>query len=150
MSQGIVLGAVKNGNDWNYELIDGDRATDGRTTGDVGFHLKATNIGDDVYLLYDSILQVNQQKKAIQGEVRLARRSTAYPEDWKYSVLDTPSADIAVAGYDVGISNQNSTIVARSASILPVALTHSPIDLELSSIPLSLSPMLLNPTLFSS
>ena len=113
MSQGIVIGAVKNGAEWNYDLIDGDRATDGRTTGDVGFHIKATNIGDDVYLLYDSILQVNLQKKAIQGEVRLARRSSAYPEDWQYSVLDTPSAEIAVAGYDVGISNQNSTIVAN-------------------------------------
>jgi len=124
MSQGILLGAVKNGNDWNYDLIDGDRATDGRTTGDVGFHVKATNIGEDVYLLYDSILQVNQQKKAIQGEVRLARRSSAYPEDWKYSVLDTPSADIAVAGYDVGISNQNSTIVANWLASEALTIPH--------------------------
>jgi len=110
--QGILLGAVKNGKNWQYELVDGDRATNGRTTGDVGFHIEATNLGPTVYLVYDSILQVNQQKQAIQGEVRLAVRSSAYPEDWKYNVLDSASADTAVAGYDVALSSARSTIVA--------------------------------------
>ena len=40
-SQGVLLGAVKSKTvPWRYELVDGDRKTDGRTTGDVGFHLR--------------------------------------------------------------------------------------------------------------
>jgi len=120
-SQGIILGAVKNVNGWNYELVDGDRATDGRTTGDVGFHIKATNSDKNVYLLYDSISQVNKKKKAIAGEVRLATRASTHPEDWKYTILDSPSTDTAVAGYDVAISNSSSVI--RASWMVAEALT---------------------------
>jgi hypothetical protein len=124
-SEGILLGAVQAGSTigtWSYEVVDGDVNTKGRTTGDVGFHLKAANIGRSVYLIYDSVLQVNQQKQALQGEVRLATRQSAYPEDWKYSTLDTYGTDIAVAGYDVALSINGKVVngvwmAANSGSI---------------------------------
>ncbi len=109
-SQGILLGAVRDGTKWRYELVDGDRDTDGRSTGDVGFHLKALNVGKMVYVLYDSVLQVNQDKKAIRGEIRLATRSTAYPEDWKYSTPDAAGNATSIAGFDVAISNNNGVV----------------------------------------
>ena len=49
-SQGILLGALQSGKTWQYELVDGDRKTEGRTTGDVGFHLAATAVGKSVHL----------------------------------------------------------------------------------------------------
>ena len=107
-SEGIILAAVQLGSaigKWEYQVVDGDATVKGRTTGDVGFHLKALNIGRSIYLLYDSILQVNQQKQALQGEVRLATRTSAYAEDWKYSVLDSYGGEVAVAGYDVALDN---------------------------------------------
>lgn len=100
-SQGILLGASRIGGKWNYELVDGDKDTGGRTTGDVGFHVAATAIGKSVYLTYDSVLSVNQDKAAIRGEVRQAVRSTIYPEDWSYSTLQASANGIAVAGYNV-------------------------------------------------
>jgi Fibronectin type III domain len=103
-SQGILLGATKVAGTWNYELVDGDRDTNGRTTGDVGFHLKALNVGNTVYVLYDSILQVNQDKVPTRGEIRLATRSTIYPEDWTYSTPDPAGDGTTIAGYDVAIS----------------------------------------------
>jgi hypothetical protein len=81
-SQGVLLGAVRSMDSWIYELIDGDRATDGRSTGDVGFHLQAAVVGKKVYVFYDSILVVNQNSEATQGEVRLASLSSMFPEDW--------------------------------------------------------------------
>ncbi|MEN9679059.1 MAG: hypothetical protein RLZ57_188, partial [Actinomycetota bacterium] len=58
-SQGILLGAIKTpGTEWEYELVDGDRKTDGRTEGDVGFHLNAINTGGKTYLIYDSVTSV--------------------------------------------------------------------------------------------
>jgi len=105
--EGIVLAAVQQGasiGKWAYQVVDGDSTTNGRTTGDVGFHLKALNVGRSIYLLYDSILQVNRQKQALQGEVRLATRASPYPEDWQYTALDTYGGDVAVAGYDVSLA----------------------------------------------
>ena len=54
-SQGILLGATKiaGSSNWKYELVDGDRKTDGRSIGDVGFHLKALFSGKKTYLVYD-------------------------------------------------------------------------------------------------
>jgi hypothetical protein len=117
-SQGIILGAValpntlNTSNPWNYELVDGDRDTDGRTTGDVGFHIAALNVSHQIYLLYDSVLQVDRLKNAIDGEVRLATRASAYPEDWKYQSLDSAGTDIAVAGYAVALNQSSSGVKA--------------------------------------
>ena len=117
-SQGIILGAaalpntLNSANPWNYELVDGDRNTDGRTTGDVGFHISTLNVGHQIYLLYDSVLQVDRLKNAIDGEVRLATRASAYPEDWKYQSLDSAGTDIAVAGYAVALNQSSSGVKA--------------------------------------
>ena len=125
-SEGILLAAVQLGRSigkWEYQVVDGDATINGRTTGDVAFHLKAMNIGRSVYVLYDSILQVNQQKQALQGEVRLATRASAYPEDWQYRALDTYGTDIAVAGYDVALSvvgkDISGTWMAASGTSIP-------------------------------
>ena len=125
-SEGILLAAVQLGKGigtWEYQVIDGDRTTNGRTTGDVAFHLKALNVGRTVYLLYDSILQVNQRKEALQGEVRLAKRASAYPEDWRYNALDSYGADVAVAGYDVALALVGTDIsgvwMAASGNSIP-------------------------------
>jgi hypothetical protein len=109
-TQGILLGAVKTSNGWVYEIVDGDRKTDDRTTGDVAFSLAATVNQDSVYLFYDSILTVNSDKQATQGEVRLAARKSVYPEDWKYRTLDGPDNGTAVAGYVVAIGSTNKNI----------------------------------------
>ena len=103
-SQGILLGASRVSGKWNYELVDGDKEVGGRTTGDVGFHISASSIGKSVYLTYDSVLSVNQDRAAIRGEVRQAVRSTIYPEDWSYSTLQSSANGVAVAGFDVSNS----------------------------------------------
>ena len=125
-SEGIILAAVQAGSTvgtWQYQIVDGDTNNNGHTTGDVGFHLKAVNVGRSVYLLYDSVLQVNQQKQALQGEVRLATRASLYPEDWHYTALDSYGSDIAVAGYDVALAvsgkHVSGTWMAASGTSIP-------------------------------
>ena len=105
-SQGILLGAYKlNGsNKWVYELVDGDRKTDGRTTGDVGFHLAAGFDGKKTYVLYDSILVINQKKEATSGAIRLATRSTIDPNKWVFQTLEESGESLAMTGYDVALS----------------------------------------------
>lgn len=103
-SQGVLLGAVKKSNKWSYELIDGDRKTDGRTTGDVAFHLKAYLSGPTTYLIYDSVLVVNQRKDATAGEIRLAARDGAVANSWIYETLDSPGQSASVLGYDVALN----------------------------------------------
>jgi len=125
-SEGIILAAVQQGaaiGKWAYQVVDGDSINNGRTTGDVGFHLKAVNVGRSIYLLYDSVLQVNRQKQSLQGEVRLATRASPYPEDWKYAALDSYGGDVAVAGYDVALSvngrNVSGVWMAASGISIP-------------------------------
>ena len=68
-------------------------------------------------------MQVNQQKQALQGEVRLATRASLYPEDWHYTALDSYGTDIAVAGYDVALAvngkDVSGTWMAASGSSIP-------------------------------
>ena len=111
-SQGILLGASKSGGSWRYEIVDGDRTTDSRTTGDVAFHLKALTVGNKVYLAYDSVLSVNSENKAIRGEVRLATRTSADPADWQYQTINSFGGFTAVAGFDVSLVAQGKNIYA--------------------------------------
>ncbi|MGI9171202.1 MAG: fibronectin type III domain-containing protein [Candidatus Nanopelagicus sp.] len=104
-SQGILLGAVKNVIDWNYEIVDGDKDTEDRTTGDVAFHLKSVKVGNTVHLIYDSVRGFDQDKNVTRGEVRYATRSSSAARDWIYKTLDIPSTGVAVSGYDVGVFN---------------------------------------------
>ena len=116
-SQGILLGAVKDGGGWRYEIVDGDRSTDNRTTGDVGFHLAVSTTGNTVNLFYDSVLTVDSNQAPILENVRLATRSSAYPEDWKYTTIDGMNNAVPVAGYDVALSSSINAGAAWLASL---------------------------------
>lgn len=109
-TQGILLGAVKTDSGWVYEVVDGDRKTAGRTTGDVAFHLKAIAEGKNVYLFYDSILTITASNTPVEGEVRLASRSSIFPEDWRYRTVDGPESGSAVAGFAVALFNSGKNI----------------------------------------
>lgn len=113
-SQGILLGAVKGSSSksWSYELVDGDRKTDDRTTGDVAFHLKSAFDGKNSYFIYDSILTINQKKEATTGEVRVATRSNLSSTGWRYQTLEATSPSTPVVGYDVALSKNASGIFA--------------------------------------
>ena len=104
-SQGILLGAVKDKLDWRYEIVDGDKDTEARTTGDVAFHLKATTVGKKIHLIYDSIRGFDMDRNVTRSEMRYATRSSAFVEDWTYKTLDIPGNGVSVAGYDVAIFN---------------------------------------------
>ncbi|MEY3636190.1 MAG: hypothetical protein RL147_619 [Actinomycetota bacterium] len=105
-TQGVTLGAVKlNGGTWQYELVDGDRATDGRSTGDVSFHMKAALVGQTTYLVYDSVTGFDERKNVTAGSVRMASRTGVNPFDWQYRELDIATDKSFIAGYDVAITN---------------------------------------------
>jgi hypothetical protein len=113
-SQGILLGAVKakGASEWIHELVDGDRKTDGRTTGDVAFHLDALFDGKDTILLYDSVLTINTRKEATSGAIRVAERNGLAPTAWRYSTLDSSGGPIAVVGYDIALQKGARGILA--------------------------------------
>lgn len=113
-SQGILLGAtkVKGSSKWSYELIDGDRKTDGRSTGDVAFHLKALFDGKKTYVVYDSVLTINQKKQATSGEIRVASRTTLSGEPWSYFNLDSSGSATPMTGFDISIAKTLNGIQA--------------------------------------
>lgn len=111
-TEGLLLSASLTAAGWTYEIVDGDRNSDGRTTGDVGLSLRAISLGKTVYVLYDSIIYRSSNNLAVQGETRLAKRDSLFPEDWEYKTLDGPSYGVAVAGYRVALSKKNGTVVA--------------------------------------
>lgn len=111
-SQGILLGAVDKGEGWEYEIVDGDLDTNGRTTGDVAFNLAVTTFEDSVYLLYDSVLTINSNDIVTSGEIRLAVRDSADVKDWIYETLDGPKSDNAIAGFATAISASKSVVSA--------------------------------------
>ena len=113
-SQGVLLGAVKasGSKEWKYELVDGDRKTDDRTTGDVAFHLDALFDGRNTILLYDSVLSINQRKVATSGAIRVAQRIGVSPTAWRYTTLDSSEGPIALVGYDVELQKGARGILA--------------------------------------
>ena len=112
-TQGVLLGAYKNfGGSWNYELVDGDRKTDFRTTGDVAFHLKALVDGNKTYVIYDSVLAIDQNRDATSGEIRLATRTSFDPGAWQFRTLESPNAGYSILGYDVEIVKSAKGIMA--------------------------------------
>jgi hypothetical protein len=104
-SQGILLGAVKENGKWRYEIVDGDKDTENRTTGDVAFHMKSVTVGKKISLIYDSVKGFDAEKNITKGEVRYATRSTSTSSDWEYKTLDAPSERTYAVGYDVTILN---------------------------------------------
>jgi hypothetical protein len=141
-SQGILLGAVraKGTTDWKYELVDGDRKTDERTTGDVAFHLDALFDGKETILIYDSVLTRNQRQEPTSGAVRIARRSGFSPSSWKYKGLDASGGPIAGVGYDVALQKgargvlatwlTSSTLSLPNADQIRWAYLSSPTDFK--------------------
>jgi hypothetical protein len=111
-SQGILLGATKrvNSTTWVYELVDGDTKDNGRTTGDVAFHLASLVKGNTTHLIYDSVLVLNQRRETTSGEVRYATRTGVRGNSWSYQSLDQPNSQITVAGYDVAIAKEKNDI----------------------------------------
>lgn len=125
-SQGVLLGAVHvKGTPWTYELVDGDRKTDGRTTGDVGFHIQAIFNGGTTYVAYDSVVSMNQKKEMTAGAVRIATRTTLEPTAWQYQTLDISTDDALIFGFDVALTRTTSgvfaTWLAASAASAPKA-----------------------------
>jgi len=123
-SQGILLGAsrLKSASKWSYELIDGDRKIDGRSTGDVAFHLRAAYNGRKTYVIYDSVLTINQRKQATSGEVRVASRDTFSNTPWTYFNLDTSGADAPMTGYDVAIAKNINGLFATWLIAAPATM----------------------------
>ena len=112
-SQGVLLGAVKSrGSSWKYELVDGDRKTDGRTTGDVGFHIQAIFDGVKSYVAYDSVVSMNQKKEITSGAIRIATRAGVDPTSWIYQTLDISTEDAAVFGFDVALAKTSAGVFA--------------------------------------
>jgi hypothetical protein len=103
-TQGILLGAVLVGNTWRYELIDGDRLTDDRTTGDVAFHLAAVAVGRTVHVFYDSVLKIDRDRKPTTGDVREAVRNSISPTGWSYQSVDSSNVGYPVAGYGISLT----------------------------------------------
>ena len=123
-TQGVLLGAVKvKGSAWRYELVDGDRKADGRTTGDVGFHVRAIIDGSVTYVAYDSVLSINQKNEITSGAVRVASRTTLDPGAWRYQTLDISTDDALIFGFDVAIARTSSGVflswLAASAATTP-------------------------------
>lgn len=109
-SQGILLGAIKQDGEWIYEIVDGEKDTENKTTGDVGFHLKSITVGKKVILIYDSVKGFDADKNVTRGEIRYATRSTNSNLDWQFKTLATPSDRIYATGYDVAIFNSGNGI----------------------------------------
>ena len=125
-SQGVLLGAVRTkGAAWKYELVDGDRKTDGRTTGDVGFHLQAIFDGTTTYVAYDSVISMNQKKEMTAGAIRVATRTSVEATAWQYQTLDISTDDALIFGFDVALAKTSSgvfaTWLAASAASAPKA-----------------------------
>ena len=123
-SQGVLLGAVKTkALGWTYEMIDGDRKTDGRSTGDVGFHLQAIFDGGKTYVAYDSVVTMNQKKEITSGAIRVATRTGSDANTWSYETLDVSTDDASVFGYDVALSKVNGDVfitwLATSTATFP-------------------------------
>ena len=114
---------MKGSSKWSYELVDGDRKTDGRTMGDVGFHLKAIFDGKKTYLIYDSVLSINQKKLATSGEVRVASRANVAGSTWSYYNIDTSGGAVPMVGFDVSIAKTLSGIQATWMTSVPTAPT---------------------------
>jgi hypothetical protein len=121
-----LLGANKrvNTTKWVYELIDGDRKTDDRSTGDVAFHLAAYVTKSTTHIIYDSVLVINQKREITSGEVRYASRTGVSPNSWSYKTLDKAENGVPVAGFDVAIGKERAGIrmvwIAANASSTPV------------------------------
>ncbi len=140
-SQGVLLGAVKvNKSKWSYELVDGDRKTDGRTTGDVGFHLQAIQNGSKTIVAYDSVVSANQKKEMTAGAIRVVTRTGIDANTWSYQTLDISTDEAAIFGYDVALVKINNDVQVSWLSTSVASFPHpDQIRWALLSKPLNIS-----------
>jgi hypothetical protein len=75
------------------KLLMAIKDTEGRTTGDVGFHMKSITVGKRIHLIYDSVNGFDLEKNVTKGEIRYASRSSGLVEDWVFQTLDTPGME---------------------------------------------------------
>ncbi|MGI9225963.1 MAG: fibronectin type III domain-containing protein, partial [Candidatus Nanopelagicaceae bacterium] len=68
--------------------------------------------GATTYVIYDSVLVVNQKKDATAGEIRLASRDGSAANTWIYETLDSPNNTASVLGYDVAINKAGGKLIA--------------------------------------
>lgn len=127
-TQGILLGASKptGAVDWVYELVDGDRITDGRSDGNLGFSVDAYSDGKKTWVLYDSMRPEQNSRDATFGEIRLAVRTTLAPNTWSYKTLDSTSEAPFVAGFDIDLAVSSQGVIATWL-ITPVANVPNPL-----------------------
>jgi hypothetical protein len=127
-TQGILLGASKptDALDWVYELVDGDRVTDGRSDGNLGFSVDAYSDGKKTWVLYDSMRPEQNSRDAEFGEIRLAVRTTLDPNTWSYKTLDSTSVAPFVPGFDIDLAVSNQGVIATWL-ITPVANVPNPL-----------------------
>ena len=112
-TQGILLGAVKvNNKHWQYEMVDGDSNLKNRTTGDVGYHLSAIFDGSQTVVLYDSVVEVNQKKEIVNGQIRVASRAATDASGWNYQSLDFSTDKATVFGFDVALAKVGKDVIA--------------------------------------
>jgi len=130
-TQGILLGASKpiDTSDWVYELVDGDRVTDGRSDGNLGFAVDAYSDGKKTWILYDSMRPEQNSRATTFGEIRLAVRSTIAPNTWSYKTLDSTSTAPFVPGYDVDLAAGAQGVTATWL-ITPVANVPNPLQVR--------------------
>jgi len=139
-SQGILLGAVRDGKSWRYEIVDGDNLLSGRSMGDVAFHLTAKAVGTKINLMYDSVEKVSNSDKSVTlGNVRIATRESAFPEDWKYQVIAAGGGLTMVAGYDVALNLIAKTLHASWLAASGISLP-KPDQIQWSKVGVDLSP----------
>jgi hypothetical protein len=74
--------------------------------------LQATFDGSKTYVLYDSVISVNQKKDISAGAVRLATRIGNDPTAWTYQTLDVSTDEASVFGYDVALSKVKGDVMA--------------------------------------
>lgn len=130
-TQGILLGAskVSGTSSWVYELVDGDRVTDGRSDGNLGFRVDAYSDGKKTWVLYDSMRPEQNSRDATFGEIRLATRTSITPSTWSYKTLDSTSTAPFVAGYDVDLTPSSQGVTATWL-ITPVANVPNPLQIR--------------------
>lgn len=130
-TQGILLGASKptNTSDWVYELVDGDRKTDGRSDGNLGFRVDAYSDGKKTWVLYDSMRPEQNSRDATFGEIRLATRTSITPNSWGYKTLDSTLNAPFVPGFDVDLT-ASSQGVSATWLITPIANVPNPLQIR--------------------
>ena len=77
------------------------------------------------YVIYDSILTINQKKEATTGEVRLATRSNLSSTGWSYQTLDATSGTAPVSGYDVALGKNVGGVFATWLSSTSTTLPNA-------------------------